>query len=198
MKIKAGTGELLGMGNIVILGWGSLIWDPTEKWGKTVKKTWHDDGPYLPLEFSRVSGKRNGALTLVIDPRNGKQCRTKYVYSRRVNLDTAVMDLARREKCSVDNIGYVDLDFGFSFARRQDVVNRIRSWAERRHFGAVIWTDLPPSIRGNFNVEAGLRYIQSLDTEARIEALQYVFAAPDSINTPFRQRVIEECGLKQK
>jgi hypothetical protein len=61
---------------IVILGWGSLIWDPRDL---PHQEPWLDDGPKLPLEFSRISKDRR--LTLVIDAVNGELCNTLYSYS---------------------------------------------------------------------------------------------------------------------
>ena len=45
---------------IAILAWGSLLRSETMKIGK-----WQIDGPFLPLELSRISN--DGRLTLVID-----------------------------------------------------------------------------------------------------------------------------------
>ena len=41
------------MAEIVVLGWGSLVWNPGDLMLKD--GVWHEDGPPLPLEFSRVS-----------------------------------------------------------------------------------------------------------------------------------------------
>jgi len=55
---------------IAILGWGSLIYELGEL-ESYVASDWKDGGPKLPIEFSRVSSSRDGALTLVIDEKNG-------------------------------------------------------------------------------------------------------------------------------
>ena len=54
--------------NIAILGWGSLVPDPR---GLPIADGWHQAGPVLPIEFSRISkdGQRAGCLTLVIPQR---------------------------------------------------------------------------------------------------------------------------------
>ena len=44
---------------IAVLGWGSLIWDPKEL---DANNEWNNDGPFLPIEFARISN--NGRLTL--------------------------------------------------------------------------------------------------------------------------------------
>ena len=82
---------------IAILGWGSLIWD--DNWPKFDEQRgeWLEDGPILPLEFSRVSGKtRGGALTLVIDEANGRECQVMYAMSKRRYPDDAIADLRDR------------------------------------------------------------------------------------------------------
>ena len=58
--------------NIAILGWGSLVPDPR---GLPIAGGWHQGGPILPIEFSRISkdGQRAGCLTLVIDEAHGSE-----------------------------------------------------------------------------------------------------------------------------
>ena len=47
---------------IVCLGWGSLVWRPESL---KIQRQWFNDGPLLPIEFTRQS--RDGRLTLVIN-----------------------------------------------------------------------------------------------------------------------------------
>lgn len=78
---------------IVILGWGSLIWDPR---GLPREGIWQIGGPKLPIEFSRIS--KDCRLTLVIDVENKKYVSTRYVLSPRVDIDDVIKDLALRER----------------------------------------------------------------------------------------------------
>ena len=75
-----------------ILGWGSLIWEPGPEFQKRICQS-ENDGPVLPIELSRISTTRKGALTLVIDPDNGTLVRTKYVLSNRKSPEDAACDL---------------------------------------------------------------------------------------------------------
>ena len=104
---------------IRILGWGSLLWEKDESADKTfaerhekyrkLHEAWAPEGPTLPLEFSRVSRRRNGALTLVIDRDNGTPTRVSSARSARTALAEAIKDLREREEAaSEEEIGYVD------------------------------------------------------------------------------------------
>src|SRR5690348_12261181 len=91
---------------IAILAWGSLIWD--DGWPQFDKQRgeWLKDGPVLPLEFSRISASRDKALTLVIDPDNGSDCKVMYAISKRKNPDDAIADLRDREGTIMDHMGF--------------------------------------------------------------------------------------------
>jgi len=41
-------------------------------------RAWQFNGPKVKLEFSRKSASRLGALTLVIDPIHGEECKVAY------------------------------------------------------------------------------------------------------------------------
>jgi hypothetical protein len=71
--------------HIVILGWGSLLWDRRAAFDEQ-RGEWQFDGPNLSLEFSRISKTRAGALTLVIDPINGERCSVAYASEAGVSL----------------------------------------------------------------------------------------------------------------
>src|SRR5690554_8147720 len=78
---------------IAILGWGSLIWQPKEL-NYNKEFGWKNDGPYLPIEFARISN--NGRLTLVITP-NGTEVQTLYTLSNYKTIEEAILDLAVRK-----------------------------------------------------------------------------------------------------
>lgn len=44
--------------SIIVLGWGSLVWDPNGlpiEHTNPVEGAWSPDGPHLPVEFARHS-----------------------------------------------------------------------------------------------------------------------------------------------
>ena len=174
--------------NIAILGWGSLLWEGGSAFDKT-HAAWRCDGPILKIEFSRISQRRAGALTLVIDPANGVPTRVAWCLSLRDTVGEAVEDLRMREETSVQNIGVVVLG-AHSRSADQDTVDEVTKWAGGRNLVGVIWTDL----RGNFerrtgkrfSYDAALNYVAGLSGEARGRALEYIRRAPSFVRTPVR------------
>jgi|GEM_PF-2686020 len=103
--------------HILILGYGSLIWDLDDLAPK-VRGDWHlSAGPPLPLEFSRISPKRKQSLVVVIDPAAGDPCPTHAIESARDTVAEAVTDLAARERTTEAYIGWVDTVAGAARGR---------------------------------------------------------------------------------
>ncbi len=184
---------------IAILGWGSLIWELGEI---PLNGSWQNGGPRLPIEFSRVSESRAGALTLVIDSVNGKDVPTLFAISRRIELADAICDLRNREKTVVKRIGFVNLVDG---SQRCNVYpessNVIRAWACCQTFDAVIWTDLPSNFKekvyAQFSVDEAVRYLHSLPEDGAKEARIYIQKAPQEINTPLRRALKDDPWFKE-
>ena len=163
----------------------------------TLDGEWELGGPELQIEFSRIS--RNRRLTLVIDHEHGEQVRTYFVKSGRVELARAREELRVREETpNIDNIGYVDLVSGDSYARFQDDASRIGQWAQAHAFDAVIWTDLDSNFRDKtgeeFTVERAIAHLRGLDNEASRRALDYIESAPAETETPLR-RALRASGV---
>lgn len=186
-----------GMTNprIAILGWGSLIWDQRPEFDDH-HTGWHPDGPVLPLEFSRVSGKtRMGALTLVIDKAHGQESPVQYALSKRANPDDAISDLRSREGTVLKHIG-----FHFTDGSRKcdpDVPPTVPTWAKLKGLDVVVWTGLPSNFKEkgpktNFSVEAAVSYLQALSPEAKTMAAEYIHRAPDLVQTSLRKALQTE------
>jgi len=47
---------------IAVIAWGSLVWDPRDL---DIEPEWREDGPLLPVEFARFSGRERLTLVLV-------------------------------------------------------------------------------------------------------------------------------------
>lgn len=181
---------------IAILGWGSLVPDPR---GLPIADGWHQDGPVLPVEFSRISknGQRAGCLTLVIDEAHGSEVPTLYATSTRTALDEAVTDLQEREGTpNRENIGFCNLatneDSPRARQKHPNALARIRAWAQKNGFHAVIWTALGPRFKDGppgvpFTPAAALGYLNSLPAATKELALQYIRTAPPQTMTAFRR-----------
>ena len=175
---------------IVILGWGSLLWDARPEFDEQ-HEAWELDGPVLKVEFSRVSQSRRGALTLVIDPTNGAACRVAYTKSNRRDPEDAICDLRSREGTTRANIGFFFADGSRQKSRDSGALRSIEAWAKTKKCEVVVWTDLGSNfdkVCGKpFVIDAALAHVQSLDDEAKSGTANYVWRAPAFIDTPLRR-----------
>lgn len=177
---------------IVVLGWGSLIWDQRPEFDKQ-HEDWQYDGPSLKIEFSRVSRSRKDALTLVLDGVNGKSCRVAYALSRPQDFHDAISDLRCREDTILSNIGFYLADNGKANSHDPESLKAIQSWASEKQFDVVIWTDLQSNFQEKsrakkpFSVDNALSHIQALDAEGKAKAAEYVWRAPEFVKTPLRE-----------
>ena len=175
------------MAGIAILGWGSLLWDTRPKFAPFMSQCgpWQRGGPSLPLEFSRMSKSRGGALTLVVDPNNGTETIVSYCISARSESCAAIEDLRLRE-------GPTRLEWIGSFRKSFEQLpyfHAIRTWATSQGLDDVVWTALPPdfdAFRQSFSVEAAVAHIHGLDTRGSAMAREYLQRAPDFVRTPVR------------
>ncbi|KAB2676666.1 MULTISPECIES: hypothetical protein [Hyphomicrobiales] len=172
---------------IAILGWGSLIWDVRPEFDM-YHDEWLLDGPTLPLEFSRISESRKGALTLVIDTQHGAPCRAAYSLSWRSNPDDAIADLRCREGTIMKRMGFHFRDGSRTCA--PPVPDAVAEWAAEKEYDVVVWTGLPSNFKDKtgkeFSVAEAIRHLQSLTKDGKSMAAIYVWNAPDLIRTPLR------------
>jgi len=174
---------------IAILGWGSLLWDISDKGFGDQHEDWKLDGPTLKLEFSRKSTSRLNALTLVIDPIHGQECHVAYSLSKRPSLDEAIADLSAREKTKNGSVGVAFADGSRPNGRDSSSIDVISQWAKDQSIDVVIWTDLPGSFSGvpkHEFIKAAVDHVQRLPTEGKVKAAEYVWRAPDFVVTPLR------------
>src|SRR5437899_2851545 len=97
---------------IAVLGWGSLIRSPG---CLSTRGDWELTGPVLPIEFTRKSS--DGRLTLVIDHSTGVPVQTYWIESSMAALDDAIENLRKRERTTLERIGYLELARPSSRAR---------------------------------------------------------------------------------
>ena len=195
---------------IAILAWGSLLWEPGTL---TVLTAWGPEGPSLPLEFSRISSSRAGALTLVIDPVHGEVIPTYFAVSAQQELEAVIEDLRKRECPNGECIGYVDRRSSRSrssiFSTAPDIIGH---WAEQHHLDAAVWTDLPSNFANGvkaqfsdiddptmpFTVDNAQYYLHRLKPEGTIEARRYLKNAPSNVQTALRTRMQSDPWLEEE
>jgi len=178
--------------NIAILGWGSLLWDHNADFDDQHNQ-WLPDGPELSLEFSRISQSRGQALTLVIDSQNGENCRVAYTFSKRKDPEDAICDLRSREGTTRKNIGFYFADGSRQQGRDPDSLQAIAAWCSIKKVDVVVWTDLESNFKlksrcgNNFSLQNALSHIKGLKAKGKAKAAEYVWRAPDFVQTPLRR-----------
>ncbi len=175
---------------IAVLGWGSLIWSPREL---KITGEWHPDGPFLPVEFARVS--QNERLTLVLYP-GAKPVQVLWALSACSSLEEAVADLASREGTSRHRIGYLSIYNGlYRCDAAPEALETIKSWTDSRDFDAVIWTDLPSNFATKTKMplspDNAVTYLRALKKDAYEKAQEYMVRAPKQVSTQVRKHVEE-------
>ena len=182
------------------LAWGSLVWDP-----RTLPKAggFREDGPRLPIEFSRVS--LDGRVTLVIDPA-ARAIQTLWVPLAARSLEEAVVELGVREKIApamrTKWVGRLKANDPTAAGGDGDTDGShravIAAWLEDQSLDAVVWTALPSrgpdgeAKRPHFDLL--LEHLKSLDGEARARAEEYIRRTPGTIRTAYRSRFEEVLG----
>lgn len=169
---------------IAILGWGSLLWEDRPDFDKQHEPTWHLDGPELNIEFSRKSRSRQGALTLVVDDKNGSPTTVAWSLSTRERVEDAICDLRCREGTTDRNIGRICLTADSQVNPSASPV--IAAWAKGKNLDAVVWTALQSNFE-NFSVGAAIDHIKKLDPCGKAKAAEYVLRAPEFVQTPLRR-----------
>jgi hypothetical protein len=196
-----GEGELGQAMKIAILGWGSLLWEKGgafDQW----HGEWQRGGPFLKLEFSRISRRRLGALTLVIDDEHGTPTVVSWCLSKRKTVDDAICDLRCREETTIDKIGRIVIPGRSGSASGGGTEDALVAWTRSKNLDAVIWTALKSNFRQkqnqSFSLEAALSYLKVLDPQAKSRAAEYVWRAPDFVKTPLRSELQREPWFSER
>ena len=174
-----------------ILGWGSLLWDDRPQFDQH-HGPWFLDGPRLRGEFSRISVRRDRALTLVLETEIGAECQVAYTVSHRSEVLEAVGDLKIREGATDQQVGLYYPNSDCDTDHQRQTVSAIRKWADASDFDAVIWTALPNNFQQfhcqglPFSFDAVESHLKSLPEHGLGRAAEYVFQAPSFIETPLR------------
>lgn len=96
----------------------------------------------LPFGLGRMLGKdtEKRTLAMAFHP-NAPDTTVMYLESRLTILPLAIKDIARKEGCREEEVGYVDLRTNETRSRVGVVAERVSAWARENHFDAVVWAD---------------------------------------------------------
>lgn len=172
---------------IACLGWGSLIWKPGNL---PVEGNWQQDGPRLPIEFSRTSDGGELATAICM---NAPAVPVLWARLATQDLGQACVRLREREGIPdkrVDGIGILTVT--------PETHGVLADWARERELEAVIWTALPPksgSVEGLIPTLAqAVDYLQGLTGEEAVHARAYIMQVPPQIDTPYRRAITAQFG----
>ena len=181
------------------LAWGSLLWDYTQL---NLKSGWIESSLQLPLNFSRISDKGKGRLTLVIDNNSGK-LNSIFISSTKINnLNKAINTLKLREKTKKNNIGYINTKDNSSRTNllSPEQLQSIFQLAINNNLDAIIWTDIPPNFQEitgeKINTINALKYIDNKKNKKKtyIKIIKSIFLCKiyGNINPPISNSIIKQ------
>lgn len=178
---------------IAVLSFGSLLWN-----SRGLKlHPWNPDGPFLPIEFCRISNKSK-KLTLAINEDIGVDNPTNYAISKQ-NFSRTLDAFQRREKISDK---YVDKSIaiyhkadGWVNGGFQKYSTRLKtgiiSWMIEDNIDVVIFSALSRRFKDAidlpFTVGNAINYVNNLPARKKAAAEFYISNVDARINTPFRQ-----------
>jgi len=168
------------------LGWGSLIWDPREL---PIQNRWFQDGPLLPIEFTRLSA--DDRITLVLTP-GMATVKSLWTLMTVNDLNVAKEALANRERTRLEYIG----KWSSKAQSQSEYSEQIGRWAYDVGLDTVIWTALPPKWNNQSGliptIEEVIVFLKNLSPEKQKNAEEYIRKTPRQINTEYRKKIEEE------
>ncbi|MYD86195.1 MAG: hypothetical protein F4137_08620 [Acidobacteria bacterium] len=142
-------------------------------------------------------------MTLVLDQKHGALCQVAYAFSKRKRPEDVVCDLRCREGTVLRKIGCFFVNdpaktrWGYA---HPDVQDAIAEWARERGILGVVWTGLESNFKEckgeEFSVGAARRHVQNLGVTGKAKAAEYVWRAPDFVDTPLRQGLQSETWFR--
>lgn len=175
---------------IACIGWGSLIWRPERL---QIQNHWFEDGPILPIEFTRISN--DNRVTLIIDTK-AKPIRTLWTFMTCNNIDEAKKSLIEREGVKKDSLIHcVNQDDETS----DEIHTEIQNWLKKKSIDSAIWTGLSYSRKTNKNrpsIERIISHLNEIEYNERQIAEEYIRKAPRQIDTEYRRLIEKEFGWK--
>jgi hypothetical protein len=169
---------------IAVIGWGSLISSPGVL---GLQSRWHRDGPYLPVEFARISARNR--LTLVIHPPSRSQ-QTLWVAAASDDLSQVRENLREREGTEQLRVIHTATARGvFSDGVADSVKESVSAWLRQKPLLAgCVWTGLQSNWERErkcvYTPADAVEYLRGLSDFAC--AREYVQTTPSQIQTEAR------------
>ena len=167
---------------IVCLGWGSLIWNPQQL---KIEKEWYTDGPWLPVEFTRISG--DNRVTLIIDT-DAEPVQTLWASATTNNLQEFIDSLKIRERTREKNIHWINC----ADTTADPIKSIIKDWLLEKKLDTAVWTGLSFSSKTNNqrpSVEEVITHLKGLATTTKEKSEEYIRKTPAQIATEYRQEI---------
>ena len=174
---------------IACIGWGSLIWKPE---GLKIQNHWFEDGPIIPVEFTRISS--DNRVTLIID-KESKPVRTLWALLTSTSLEEAKESLKQRERVPKN-----DLIHSISLTDQNSsdpIFQSIKDWLTEKKIDCAIWTGLTFSKKTDGkrpSIEEILNHLKNLNSNDRRHAEEYIRKAPIQIDTDYRRQIETQLG----
>lgn len=176
------------MMKIAFIGWGSLIWDAKDL---KIKSDWSNNGPYLPVEFTRISN--DNRVTLIIDD-EAAPIQTLWALADTHIIDDAKMSLKNRE--GVKDIQFIS-SIGVDDKPKNHIEKIVQKWLTDQALDYAVWTGLSFSKKtGNKRPSIGeiINHLQNITPSEKLAAENYVRKAPTQVQTNFRNAIEIEFG----
>ncbi|MFZ5540367.1 MAG: hypothetical protein ACOY5V_11570 [Pseudomonadota bacterium] len=167
-----------------------MIWDPR---ALPVQERWFEDGPFVPVEFTRQSS--DGRITLVVEPK-AVPVRVLWAVMLPRELQTA-REAVRDRECITGNNWMSRIGAWQRGEAVPQVMPQLVDWAQTHGVDAVIWTALGPKFNGEERSpteDEVVQYLRKLTGAGRDNAEQYVRCASRQIDTAYRRRIEAELG----
>jgi len=155
----------------------------------------------LPIELARISQSSATKLErLTLVPYHGsKLIPVLWATAAHDDLGTAISNLAGREGCDCDNIGFISVSTReFHSPTIPEMHEDISWWAAKKNIDAAIWTDLPSNFfektKGVLTEYNVLEYLRKQDKRGNDEPKEYIQKAPKQIKTRLRDAIQRELG----
>ena len=175
---------------IACIGWGSLIWRPERL---KIQNHWFEDGPILPIEFTRISS--DNRVTLIIDT-EAKPIRTLWALMNCNDIDEAKKSLIEREGVKKDSlIHWVNQTDNVT----DEIQVGIQNWLKEKSIDSAIWTGLSFSTKTDNkrpSIAKIIAHLNEIEHNERQLAEEYIRKAPRQIDTEYRRQIEKEFGWK--